>query len=385
MTALILERRAPRLDPTLTLLGLALLLVGLVSIASASIEFDDWHYNNPWYHSLRHLIYLVVALMAVALVVRTPLQVLQKTGWIWLFGALALLVLVLVPGIGREVKGGQRWLPLGVVTVQPSELAKAAVVIYLAGYLSRHAELARSGLKGFGLPVAVLFAVGLLLVVEPDYGATVIVVGTALGMMFLAGMRLWPFTLVLVVALLGLAALALFSDYRESRIATFLDPWADPYGEGLQLIQSMIAFARGEWLGVGLGNSVQKLFYLPEAHNDFVFSIWAEETGFVGAALVIGLYVALVARILQVGRQSAAAGADFGAYLCYGVALMFSGQAFINLGVSSGLLPTKGLTLPFISYGGSSLVVCCMLLAMVLRVQAELPAGTPQALPGSRR
>jgi len=218
-------------------------------------------------------------------------------------------------------------------------------------------------------------SVALLLMAEPDFGATVIVAGTALGMLFLAGARLLHFVTVLALSVGGLVALVLSAPYRVQRLTAYTDPWADPFGSGFQLIQSLIAFGRGEWLGVGLGNSVQKLFYLPEAHTDFVFSIWAEETGFVGASLVIGLFAALIGRILWVGRQANLAGQAFGAYLCFGVALVFSGQAFVNMGVSSGLLPTKGLTLPFISYGGTSLIVCCCMLAMVLRVQSDLAAG----------
>ncbi|GAB3286764.1 putative lipid II flippase FtsW [Parahaliea aestuarii] len=367
--------RAPRMDLPLSLLGLALLLVGLVAIGSASIEYGDWNYGNPWFHTTRHLIYIALALVAAAIVYRVPIQVWQQTGWVWLFAALVLLILVLLPGIGKDVNGSQRWLPLGPFTLQPSEFAKLAMVVYMAGYLVRQIDAVRASWQGFMRPMAVLGFVALLLMVEPDFGATVIVVGTAFGMLFLAGVRLLHFMAVLGLALLGLVGLVFSAPYRVQRLTAYTDPWADPYGSGFQLIQSLIAYGRGEWLGVGLGNSVQKLFYLPEAHTDFVFSIWAEETGFVGATLVIGLYAALIARILWVGRRAAAAGEDFGAYLCYGIALIFSGQAFVNMGVSSGLLPTKGLTLPFISYGGTSLIVCCCMLAMVLRVQAETPEG----------
>lgn len=203
-------------------------------------------------------------------------------------------------------------------------------------------------------------------------GATVICAGTAFGMMFLAGVQLRHFLLVLGVSFVGLAGLIFSAPYRVARLTAYTDPWADPFGSGFQLVQSLIAFGRGELIGVGLGNSIQKLFYLPEAHTDFVFSIWAEETGLLGALLVIGLYVLLIGRILWIGRRALALKNDFGAYLCYGAALIFSGQAFVNMGVSSGLLPTKGLTLPFVSYGGTSLIVCCCLLALVLRVEHGL-------------
>ena len=358
-------------DTVLALLGLALLLVGLVAITSASIEYADWHYQNPWFHMERHLIYLALAVTAGALVYKVPMQFWLNTGWIWLFVALALLILVLVPGVGREVNGSQRWLPLGPFTLQPSEFAKMAMVIYLAGYMVRREHEVRNHWQGFLKPMAVLFAATLLLMMEPDFGATVIVAGSAFGMLFLAGVKLGHFMLVLGGALGAGLVLVVSAPYRLKRLTAYTDPWADPFDTGFQLTQSLIAFGRGEWFGVGLGNSVQKLFYLPEAHTDFVFAIWAEETGFVGAIAVISLYVALIGRIFWVGRRSVVAGNTFGGYLCYGVALIFSGQAFINMGVSSGLLPTKGLTLPFVSYGGTSLIVCCAMLALVLRVDHE--------------
>ena len=358
-------------DTVLALLGLALLLVGLVAITSASIEYADWHYQNPWFHMERHLIYLALAVTASALVYKVPMQFWLNTGWIWLFVALALLILVLVPGVGREVNGSQRWLPLGPFTLQPSEFAKMAMVIYLAGYMVRREHEVRNHWQGFLKPMAVLFAATLLLMMEPDFGATVIVAGSAFGMLFLAGVKLGHFMLVLGGALGAGLVLVVSAPYRLKRLTAYTDPWADPFDTGFQLTQSLIAFGRGEWFGVGLGNSVQKLFYLPEAHTDFVFSIWAEETGFIGALAVIALFVALISRILWVGRSALAAANPFGAYVCYGVALIFSGQAFVNMGVSCGLLPTKGLTLPFVSYGGTSLIVCACMLALVLRVERD--------------
>jgi cell division protein FtsW len=365
------------LDAPLLLLGIALLLVGVVAISSASIEYAEWHYRDAWFHARRHLAYVVLATAAAAVAYRLPPAFWLATGWLWLLAGTGLLVLVLLPGIGKDVNGSQRWLPIGPFTLQPSEFAKLAIVIYLAGYLVRQAEQVRAQWQGFLKPVGVLALVTVLLMAEPDFGATVIVVVTAFGMLFLAGVRLRHFLSVLLVSMLGLLGLVFAAPYRMQRLITYTDPWADPFGSGFQLIQSLIAFGRGEWLGVGLGNSVQKLFYLPEAHTDFVFSIWAEETGFLGAMLVIGLFTALVARILWIARRAEAAADHFGAYLSYGVALVLSGQAFVNMGVSSGLLPTKGLTLPFVSYGGTSLIVCCCMLALVLRIERELPGVTP--------
>lgn len=359
-------------DLGIIVLSLALILVGLIAISSASIEYAQLNYNSTSFHTVRHLIYMAVAGVGAAVVYRIPLEFWEDTGWIWLFVALGLLILVLIPGVGREVNGSQRWLPLGPFTLQPSEFAKLAMIVYLAGYMVRREHEVRHEWQGFLKPMAVLFAATLLLMVEPDFGATVIVAGSAFGMLFLAGVKLGHFLLVLAGALGALLVLVVSEPYRVKRLTAYTDPWADPYDTGFQLTQSLIAFGRGEWFGVGLGNSVQKLFYLPEAHTDFVFSIWAEETGFIGALTVILLYAALIGRVLWVGRAAQLAQYPFGAYLCYGIALVFSGQAFVNMGVSSGLLPTKGLTLPFVSYGGTSLIVCCAMLALVLRVDRHV-------------
>jgi len=359
-------------DPVLAGLGMALVLVGLVAISSASIGYAEAQFGNPWHHAERHGLYIVAALTLALVVYRVPTRFWYDSAWVWLLLTLALLALVLVPGVGKAVNGSQRWLPLGPLTLQPSELVKGSSVLFLAGYLVRQQEAVRRTWQGFLRPMLVLGVIALLLLFEPDFGAMVIVMGTAFGMLFLAGMKLLHFFIVSGLSLFGLAGLILSAPYRLERLTAYTDPWADPYDSGFQLIQSLIAFGRGEWLGVGLGNSVQKLFYLPEAHTDFVFSIWAEETGFVGAALLIGLVLALILRIGAVGNAAARAGDAFAAYLCFGVALIFAGQAFINMGASSGLLPTKGLTLPFVSYGGTALVTSCCLLAIVLRIEHDL-------------
>ncbi|MFB3077580.1 MAG: putative lipid II flippase FtsW, partial [Lysobacterales bacterium] len=280
-----------------------------------------------------------------------------------------------IPGIGREVNGSRRWLALGPATLQASEFARLFLIIYLSGYLQRREEQVRSQWQGFVKPMMVVFAITLLLMVEPDFGATVVTVGTAFGMLFLAGVKLGHFLLVVLGSVMALVILLVSEPYRMQRLTAYTDPWADQFNSGYQLTQSLIAFGRGEWTGVGLGNSVQKLFYLPEAHTDFVFSIWAEETGLIGAVTVIALYLALIYRILWISRKSCQAGDLFGAHICHGVALVFTAQVFINIGVSTGLLPTKGLTLPLISYGGSSLIVCCCMLALVLRVDRERRTG----------
>ena len=363
-------------DPLLLLSGGVLTLLGLVAITSASIGYADQNFGNPWYHAQRHLFYVMVSIACAALVYRLPSAFWYHSAWLWLLLSLALLALVLIPGIGRDVNGSQRWLPMGPFTLQPSELVKGSSLVFLSAYLVRQEAAVREQWQGFLRPMFVLGVVALLLLFEPDFGATVIVLGTAFGLLFLAGMKLLHFFIVVVLSGFGLAGLIITAPYRLQRLTAYTDPWADPYGSGFQLVQSLIAFGRGEWFGVGLGNSVQKLFYLPEAHTDFVFSIWAEETGFVGALGMLLLVLFLVLRIASIGRAAARAGDTFAGYLCYGIAMMFAGQAFINMGASSGLLPTKGLTLPFVSYGGSALVMSFCLLAMVLRIERERRAGS---------
>ncbi len=358
------------LDPVLSLLVVALAGIGLIAIASASVEYGDWHFGNPWHHTLRHGSYLIIAVVLSAVAYRVPLPLWQQSSPSWLLLAMALLILVLIPGVGRDVNGSQRWLPLGPFTLQPSEIVKFSLALYTAGFLVRHESDVRQHWQGLAKPVAVLCVIALLLLAEPDFGATVISVGTVLGMLFLAGARL-SYVLAMLTAAIGMLVLLIYAaPYRLQRLTAYTDPWSDPFGSGFQLIQSLIAYGRGDLWGVGLGNSIQKLFYLPEAHTDFVFSIWAEETGLFGALFVMVLYAVLIARILHVGRQALMRKELFSAYVCYGVALIFAGQVFVNMGVSSGLLPTKGLTLPLISYGGSSLIVSMIMLAIVLRVAA---------------
>ena len=366
-------------DTVLLTLGATLISIGVIAIASASIEYGDFHFGNPWHHTQRHAAYLMLAITLGALAYMAPAASVQRLSPWLLFLAVALLILVMIPGIGREVNGAQRWLPLGVITLQPSEFAKLAVLLYAAGYLVRQEEAVRHHWSGLAKLIAILAVVAALLLLEPDFGATVIIVGVVVGMTFLAGAKLVYVLAMLAAAAMALAVLVLSAPYRMKRLTAYQDPWADPFGSGFQLVQSLIAFGQGEWWGVGLGNSVQKLFYLPEAHTDFVFSIWSEETGLIGATAMIALFVMLIARVLNIGWRAAAQHRLFEAYVCFGAALMFAGQAFVNMGASSGLLPTKGLTLPFVSYGGNSLIVNCMLLGMVLRTAGSLESARPES------
>jgi cell division protein FtsW len=372
-------------DTVLLTLSASLISIGVIAIASASIEYGDFHFGNPWHHTQRHAAYLMLAITLGALAYMAPAASVQRLSPWLLFLAIALLILVMIPGIGREVNGAQRWLPLGVITLQPSEFAKLAVLLYAAGYLVRQEEAVRHHWSGLAKLIAILSVVAALLLLEPDFGATVIIVGVVVGMTFLAGARLVYVLAMLVAAAMALAFLVLGAPYRMKRLTAYQDPWADPFGSGFQLVQSLIAFGQGEWSGVGLGNSVQKLFYLPEAHTDFVFSIWSEETGLIGATAMIALFVMLIARVLNIGWRVAGQHRLFEAYVCFGAALMFAGQAFVNMGASSGLLPTKGLTLPFVSYGGNSLIVNCMLLGMVLRSAGSLESERPESLSTLKR
>jgi cell division protein FtsW len=298
--------------------------------------------------------------------------------------ALLLLIVVLIPGMGRTVNGATRWLDFGLFTFQVSELAKLFLVIYLAGYMVRRAEEVRTTAIGFFKPMALLLAAGALLLMEPDFGAAVVVLVTGLGMLFLGGVRFWQFSALMLVTLGMLVFLAISSPYRLERITSFINPWADPYDSGFQLTQSLIAIGSGGWFGVGLGGSVQKLFYLPEAHTDFLFAVLAEELGLIGSLSLLLLYGYLIWRALDIGAQALREGRTFGGYVAYGIGLLIGLQAFVNIGVNMGVLPTKGLTLPLMSYGGNSVVTTCLSIGLLLRVHYEAAEPAPRK-PSPRR
>ncbi|MCW8125624.1 putative lipid II flippase FtsW [Microbulbifer halophilus] len=364
-----------KVDWVLPFCVLALVSIGVVMVASASIAFAADIYGDPWYFLKRHLVFLAVGAGAALVVSQIPLSAWSKLSWPLLLFCCLLLVAVLVPGIGHEVNGSRRWLTFAGFTVQPAEVAKFCLLVFFASFLTRRNRQLHHW-SSFMVPVVILGLVALLLLAQPDFGSVVVISGTLLAMVFLAGARL-PHTFLLVgLAASALALLALMSPYRLQRLTTFLDPWRDQFAGGYQLTQSLIAFGRGEWFGVGLGNSVQKLFYLPEAHTDFIFAILSEEWGMAGGMVVIGLFAALTWSLLRLVRDALAQEKFFAALLAFGIAVLLAGQAFVNMGVASGLLPTKGLTLPFVSSGGSSLVICCALFALALRLQAELRIET---------
>ena len=354
---------------------LALLGLGLVMITSASSEVAAAQSGTPLYHMIRHLVYLTIGLGALLVTLLVPMATWQRLGGVLLLIAFAILVLVLIPGIGREVNGSSRWIGFGMFNVQPSEIAKVFVVIYLAGYLVRRQAEVRESWAGFLKPIAVLIPMAGLLLAESDFGATVVMLGAAAAMLFLGGVGLLRFSLLAAAAVGAVVVLVQTQEYRLQRLITFTDPWADQFGSGYQLTQALIAFGRGEWLGVGLGNSIQKQFYLPEAHTDFVFAVLAEELGMIGALATLGLFLFVGMRALYIGLWAEKAKQFFCAYVAFGLAFLWIGQFLINIGVNVGLLPTKGLTLPFLSYGGSSLVICCVSLALLLRIEWESRAG----------
>jgi cell division protein FtsW len=301
-----------------------------------------------------------------------PMHFWRSTGPLMLLFAFGLLVVVLVPGVGHTANGSTRWIRLGVFNLQASELARLCLMIYLAGYLVRHNKTVREQFSGFVRPMIVLFIASCLLLAEPDLGAAVVLVAVAFAMMFVAGARFRDFFVFAALAVAGAGTLAVTQQYRLDRLTGFMDPWADPYDTGFQLTQSLIAIGRGEWFGVGLGDGVQKLFYLPDAHTDFVFAVFAEEFGLFGSLLVISLFSALLWRIFSLGIRAANSEHFFEAYLAIGIGTWLGLQAFINLGVNMGLLPTKGLTLPLISYGRSSLIVAMISLGILFRIHHEL-------------
>ena len=368
-------------DSTLGWAGLLLLAIGLVMVYSASIAMAEASAHtgyHPWYFLVRHALFVGAGLVAAMVAFQVPVKAWQRIApWAFVLG-LVLLVAVLIPGIGRSVNGARRWLPLAIINIQPSEFVKLAVVLYAASYAVRkaaliHAEqpLKQTLLRGFAPLLVVMVVTGSLLVQEPDFGAFVVIVSIAFAILFLGGLD-WRLFLGLAMLLpVALTAVMIAAPYRLQRLSGFLDPWADPLHKGYQLSHSLIAFGRGEWLGVGLGSSVEKLLYLPEAHTDFLLAVIAEELGFVGVIAVIALFVWILYRAYAIGRQAVRLERPFAALVAWGIGVWIGVQTFINMGVNMGVLPTKGLTLPFLSFGGSGIVANCVALAILLRIDYE--------------
>ena len=369
------------LDLGLVLAVATLLGLGLVMVTSASIGVADKQTGDPFYFLERQLVFVGLGVLIAAIAYRVRLVNWESAGPGLLMFALFLLVLVLVPGLGKTVNGSTRWLPLGIVNLQVSEVAKLFFVIYIAGYLVRRGREVRESFSGFMRPVILLSIAAMLLLLEPDFGAASVLMATGLGMLFLGGVRIGQFGLLLATVSGALAVLAVSSPYRLERLTTFLNPWADPFDSGFQLTQSLIAIGSGSWTGVGLGGSIQKLFYLPEAHNDFLFAVLAEELGLIGVVCVVALYGYVLWRCFAIGAAAERCGHAFGAFVSYGVGIWIGLQAFINMGVNMGVLPTKGLTLPLMSAGGSSMLVMCAAIGLLLRVHREtVQAGASVAV-----
>ncbi len=364
----------PEYDRALIWVTLLLLAIGVVMVYSSSIAIAEASRitgNNATHYLTRHLSFVLISLMAGTMVFQIPLRLWQRTAPFLFISGLILLVLVLVPGIGREVNGSRRWLSLFVINVQPSELMKLFVVIYAADYTVRKAAFLHSLRKGFLPMFGVMLLTGGLLLREPDFGALAVITVIAMGILFLGGMNWRLFAGLIVMLVFGFLLLIWTSPYRMQRVIGFMDPWADPYGKGYQLSHALIAFGRGEWLGVGLGASVEKLFYLPEAHTDFLLAVIAEELGFVGVLTLVLLFGWMVWRAFVIGRRAADRERPFAALVAQGIGLWIGVQAIVNMGVNMGVLPTKGLTLPLLSFGGSAILATCCALAVLLRVDWE--------------
>ena len=353
------------------LFSVILALIGIVMVGSASMDMASLNYKSPFYFVERQSIYLVAGIVVGALVYQVPLAVWERASMSLLLVAYVLLVLVLIPGIGSHINGSSRWLSLGPIHVQVSEIVKVCALMYVAGYLVRRSEEVRERFSGFIKPVLILSIMVALLMKQPDFGTVVVIMVSVFVMLFLAGVKFGQFALVVFGSLGAGTLMVVTSAYRMKRVAGYMDPWANQYTTGYQLVQSLIAFGRGEWFGVGLGNGIQKLFYLPEAHTDFVFAVVAEEFGFFGNLCLLLLYLALVFTGMSIGRAAEKQGKKFNGYLVYGLSVMLGLQAIVNMGVSSGMLPTKGLTLPLISYGGSSLIIVCVVLSLIMRADYE--------------
>jgi cell division protein FtsW len=359
-------------DQLLVVTCLSLVLIGFVMVASASLHLGVKLTGDAFYFPTRQLMHMGFGLVLGVLVAATPMRVWERTGGLLFIIGLLLLIVVLIPGLGIKVNGSTRWLSLGGLRIQVSEVIKFFSVIYMAGYVTRHQQSVQESAFGLLNPLILFSMACVLLLLEPDFGSAVVILMIAMGIMFLAGAKIWQFIILLGSVAVLVMLLVFFSPYRLKRVTSFMDPWADPLDTGFQLTQALISFGRGEWIGVGLGSGVQKLFYLPEAHTDFIFSVIAEELGLLGVITVIGLFALLVWRTFVIGAAAEKAGQRFWAFVAYGLGIWFGFQSFVNMGVNMGLLPTKGLTLPLMSYGGGSMMIMCCAVALLFRVHSEI-------------
>jgi cell division protein FtsW len=365
-------------DRTLFIVSGILLAFGLIMLTSSSMALAQNQTGFAFYYAQRQLIYIVLGLLAGFIVLRTPLHIWQHAGRGLLLLSLLLLIVVLIPGIGHEVNGARRWITFGFFNIQVSEIAKLCLMIYFADYVTRHHHAITTHGLGFAKALCTVLMMAGLLLLQPDFGTAVVILTTILAILFLAGAPLHYFILMVIGLGSVFTALAVSAPYRWQRITSFLNPWTDQYASGYQLTQALIAFGRGEWFGLGLGSGIQKLFYLPEAHTDFIFAVTSEELGLLGALIVLLLYALLIYRGMRIAKLALNARRYFQAYLAYGISLCLGLQVIVSIGVNTGLLPTKGLTLPMMSYGGSSLVITIISIALLLRISYENYSATPQ-------
>lgn len=366
-----IEQEAPAIyDRGLLFLVISLMCFGWVMVTSASMPVSEKLYNNEYYVSIKHAAFILMSLFTLTFVLFIKMQWWQKFNMALLFIALALLVAVLIGG--TTVNGSRRWLPLGIFNLQAAEVAKLFFFSFLAGYLVRQYEQLRENVLGFAKPLVVFTLLAILLLMQPDLGTVIVMFVTTVALLFLAGAKIWQFIALIACGLIAIFSLILLAPYRMRRVTAFIDPWADPFGSGYQLTQSLMAYGRGDWFGLGLGNSIQKLDYLPESHTDFIAAVIAEELGFIGLAALVFLLGLLVYKILKIGRSAMEQEQHYSGFFAYAIGIWIAFQVFVNVGASAGMLPTKGLTLPFISYGGSSLIIFTIAIAVVLRIDFEV-------------
>ncbi|WP_186591750.1 cell division protein FtsW [Vibrio cholerae] len=357
-------------DRQLVWIAFGLMLIGLVMVTSASFPISSRLTDQPFHFMFRHAIFLLLAFLTSSMVLQVPLDRWMKYSSLLLGISFFLLIFVLV--VGKSVNGASRWIPLGLFNLQPAEVAKLSLFIFMSGYLVRkHDEVRQTFFGGFLKPIMVFGTLAVLLLGQPDLGTVIVMLVTLFGMLFIAGAKLSQFLALMVAGVLAVVALIVAEPYRVRRVTSFLDPWEDPFGSGYQLTQSLMAFGRGEWFGQGLGNSIQKLEYLPEAHTDFVFAVLAEELGFIGVVLVLVLIFSLVLKAIFIGKKAFQHDQQFGGYLAFGIGIWFAFQTLVNVGAAAGMVPTKGLTLPLISYGGSSLIIMSVAVSILLRIDHE--------------
>ncbi len=360
------------IDYFLLFICTSLLVIGFIIVTSASLHLGEKMANNYMYYPVKQLIHIALGVFVAIGVAFIPLRQWERVGpWLFIVG-LALLVMVLIPGVGVKVKGSIRWMSVGGLRIQVSGIVKFISVVYMAGYVTRHQEDVQQSTYGLVKPLLLFSIACMLLLLEPDFGSAVVILVIAMGIMYLSGARLWQFLILIAIVSVLAMLLVYFSPYRWARVTGFIDPWADAQNTGFQLVQALISFGRGEIFGVGLGSGIQKLFYLPEAHTDFLLSVLAEELGLIGVLTIITLFSLLIWHAFSLGEQAEKVGDKFAAFIAYGLGIWFGFQAFVNMGVNMGVLPTKGLTLPLMSYGGGSMIVMCAAMALLFRVHSEV-------------